>query len=185
MVLLVSPLIQHEVVSIHLEQTRADSLPRIARLFDLLLELLQILDVLFFLDQYRRVDQIISALLRDQFHVQAVHFLEDRGLVSQLEFGAAVNDRFPVLAQYLSFVPATHDLPRQFVLDSLHVAVPGERLGHEVLERRILHDVVFYDLVRLAHFELPHTCQRVTEHPATENDGPLDQHIGDSLSHSI
>ena len=56
MVLLVSPLIQHEVVSIHLEQTRADSLSRITRLFDLLLKLLQILDVLFFLDQYRRVD---------------------------------------------------------------------------------------------------------------------------------
>ena len=84
MVLLAGPLIQHEVVSVDLEQAGADSLPRITRLFDLLPELLQVLDVLFFLDQYRCVDQIISALLRDQLHVQAVHFLEDRGLVSQL-----------------------------------------------------------------------------------------------------
>lgn len=157
----------------------------VARIFDLILEFLQVLHVFFFLNEYSCVDEIVTALFGDKFQVETVHFLQDRSLVSELELGAPVYDSFPVQFQDGLLSSTALDLPMQAMLHTEHIAVPLNRPRFKLLERRVLHYEFFDNLVRLAHLNFAHTSQCMAEHATTEHNRALDQHIRDPLPYSI
>lgn len=172
------------LVDVVLECARVNSLPRVAGLLDLLLELAHACDVLALLVLDDLVDEFVADLLGDQLEVAAVHLLHDVGLVPQLKLSAAVDDSFQVLTQDRLLVPSTQDLPCQLPLHSAHALVPDDRLLHEGLESGKLDNVVSDNLVRSKVAKLAHAGQRVAESSAAENYRARDQHVGDLLAHS-
>ena len=102
---------------------------------DLVLEFLQVLHVLFFLDEDGCVDEIVAAFLGDEFEVETVHLLQDGGLVSELELGASVYDCLPVEFQDGLLSSTAFYLPLQAILHTEHILVPLNRLCLELLER--------------------------------------------------